>query len=83
MCVWLCTSRLHFLTVIETTSALAVLQTDVFGCEQLLQAHYLESLNRRWEPADPVTFDDSVFLLGIVDLLAKLVIIKLVISVLF
>ena len=64
-------------------SVLAVLQTDVFGCEQLLRADYLESLNRRWEPADLVTFDDSVFLLGIVDLLAKLVIIKLVISVLF
>ena len=76
-------SRLHFLTAVETMSSLVVLQTDVFGCEQLSQTDNLESLNRQWEPTDLANFDDSVlddYLSGRVDLLVKLVIFALIIS---
>lgn len=76
-------SSLHFLTAAEATSTLVVLQTDAFGCGQLSLTDNLESLSRQWEPADRANFDGSVLddsLLGSVDLLAKLVIVTLIIS---
>ena len=51
---------------------LAAVQTDAFGCEQLLQINVPETLNRQWEPADLANFDDSA--LANVNLLGAIVI---------
>ena len=52
--------------------ALVAFQKGAFGCEQLLQIHVPETLNRQWEPADLANFDG--FALANVNLLDVIVI---------